>query len=192
MRALQLLCKPGAGSVKNGAETPASVAVAYDSLGKAAQNLAQASRSYYLLCQSEPTTDHLSGGERDFEKAIDMYDSWVRALLSVVLPACRKKIGSACVLVLSSTAALAARTAKSPSSVKASDMGPLDAAVSAIEKLEVSGAAQSASVSSSATIPEVARRCLLATRVSSSNVCIAALLIRTLTLHVKPRKPAQP
>ncbi len=120
-----------------GTETAASVEVAFESLSSSAQVLAQASRTFYLLVSMDPSAADLQGGERDYEKAICTFDSWARALLSVVLPAARKRVGTACWRVLQGVLTVLQRGA----SLQATDVGPVEEAVSALASLEVSGAA---------------------------------------------------
>lgn len=119
-------------------ETSASVEVAHEKLVTAGKLLAQAGRVFYFLLQSSPSGEDIQGGERDLEKAIVVYDSWARTLMSVVLPVARKEIGNACCLVLKSVMVLTARTSK-PSTVQSSDCGPLEEAVESLASLEVSG-----------------------------------------------------
>ena len=121
-----------------GSETPASVAVAFDTLNKAAQLLAQSSRTFYFLVSTKPSAADLQGGERDYEKAIVTFDSWARALLSVMLPAARKRVCTACWRVLQGVLTIIERSSKA--SVQPSDVGLVEEAVSALATLEVSGA----------------------------------------------------
>merc|ERR1712146_442153 len=80
------------------------------------------------------------GGERDFYKTLALYDSWARALLSVILPVARKPVGTACCAVLQAVITLTTR-ASTPDLLQASDVGHLQEAVAALKTLETSGAA---------------------------------------------------
>jgi hypothetical protein len=112
--------------------------VAYDTLNKAAQLLAQSSRTFYFLVSTKPSAADLQGGERDYEKAIVTFDSWARALLSVMLPAARKRVCTACWRVLQGVLTILERSSKA--SVQPSDVGLVEEAVRALATLEVSGA----------------------------------------------------
>ena len=131
--------KPGAAAASASATT-ASAETAHESLTKAGALLAQAVRTFYMLLQSDPVHSHVEGGERDLEKAVVTYDSWARALLSVVLPAARKSVGAACCMVLHGVVTFTER-AKTPASLRAADVGPVEDAVKKLSELETSGGA---------------------------------------------------
>ena len=116
------------------------VAEVHETLCKAGLALAQQARAFFFLMQDKPSEAHLEGCARDLEKAIELYDSWVGTLFSVVLPAVRKVVGGPCCLVLQATAVLVNK-ANSGTEVTAPDVGRLQEAVDALPKLQTSASA---------------------------------------------------
>jgi len=100
---------------------------------KAGSALVQAGRTFYFLATTGPSAADALACTRDFEKAVMVFTSWVKGLLSVSGAAVRKLLGPACarVIVRASDLTLRASTSK----VQAADVGQLQSAVEALEKL---------------------------------------------------------
>lgn len=113
------------------------VAEAHASLCSAGTALAQQARTFFILMQHAPSASDIEGCAREFTSAIDMYDSWAGALLSIVLPAVRKSIGAPLNLVLQTTAGFVGKFVQGTGAV-ASDAGMIQEAVDALPKLETS------------------------------------------------------
>ena len=127
--------------VKTVGDAPAGAAPveAHANVCQAGVALAQQSRAFFFLMQDGTASpDDARGVGRDLIKAIEMYDSWVGALLSASLPVVRKAAGGPCCLVLQTLSSLISRAVNGQA--VAHDVGRIQAAVDELPKLQTSGA----------------------------------------------------